>query len=67
MKKNTYLKVIILMFFASYLNAQDSMTLEGKWKVQLDPDKKGIIKENFLPITLLGILSEAGYGNSSCT
>ena len=63
MKKNTYLKVIILMFFASYLNAQDSMTLEGKWKVQLDTDKKGIIKDNFLPITLPGTLTEAEYGN----
>ena len=57
MKQNIYLKIIILLFFGSYLNAQNSINLEGEWKVQLDPDNKGIINENFLPINLPGTLT----------
>lgn len=59
MKQNLYFKIIILLFFAPYINAQDSMNLAGQWSVQIDLDKEGIKK----PITLPGTLAEAEYGS----
>ncbi len=65
MKQFLLLKYLLLFLFMPSINAQNSMNLAGQWSVQLDHDKGGIIKENFLPITLPGTLTEAGYGNKT--
>ena len=63
MKFRNIITAAILLLTTSFLNAQQTIDISGKWDVQLNkkPDEAG----NWLPINLPGSLAEAGYGEKT--
>lgn len=64
--------IITVCFLISFsdLKAQQVISLEGEWAVQLDPDSMGVQNKFFEkisgdPIKLPGTLDEAGYGTKT--
>ncbi len=65
-----FIVTVCFILFFSVLNAQETVSLAGKWQVKLDPDSIGIQNRFFEEIsggsiTLPGTLDEAGYGTKT--
>jgi len=63
--KYYFITTCLYLLFIAPLNAQKTIPLNGKWKVQLDTKNEGLKKPNNLEINLPGTLAEAGYGTKT--
>lgn len=57
--------ITILCSVIFSISAQDKIDISGKWKVQLDQERKGLDTTKNLSINLPGTLTEAGYGTKT--
>lgn len=65
MKNYTVFFLILFFLTAACDIKRNTIALEGQWKVQLDPDRKGLEPRTGKPINLPGSLAEAGYGEKT--